>query len=111
MNCPECGALMILKNSKHGLFWGCSNFPQCKAAHGAHPDGTPLGIPADKATKQARIKAHTAFDGLWKRQGMKRKRAYRWLQERMGLGEEDCHIGRFNTEQCNRVIEICRVNQ
>ena len=111
MDCPECDGKMVLRNSKYGTFWGCENYPKCNATHGAHPDGTPLGIPADKETKKARMKAHDVFDKLWKRQGMKRTRAYRWLQERMGLGKEDCHIGRFDIEQCNRVVEICRKNQ
>ena len=50
--CPDCGANMILKNSKYGKF-------------------------------------------------------YRWLREQMGMTAEECHIGRFDKEQCKKVIEIC----
>ena len=28
--CPECGGKMILKFSRRGRFWGCSNYPNCK---------------------------------------------------------------------------------
>lgn len=28
--CPECGSPVYLKNGKHGLFYGCSNFPKCR---------------------------------------------------------------------------------
>jgi len=28
--CNKCGANMILKTGKHGKFWGCSNYPQCR---------------------------------------------------------------------------------
>jgi hypothetical protein len=28
--CPECGGLLVLRNSKHGEFMGCSNYPECK---------------------------------------------------------------------------------
>jgi ssDNA-binding Zn-finger/Zn-ribbon topoisomerase 1 len=66
LHCPDCGAMMSLRASKFGLFYGCSMFPQCRATHGAHPWGAPLGIPAKRDTKMARIRAHAAFDRLWK---------------------------------------------
>ena len=28
--CPECGALLVKKTSKKGVFYGCSNYPKCK---------------------------------------------------------------------------------
>lgn len=28
--CNKCGANMILKAGKHGKFWGCSKYPQCR---------------------------------------------------------------------------------
>lgn len=28
--CPKCGAPMILRTSKYGKFYGCSNYPSCK---------------------------------------------------------------------------------
>jgi hypothetical protein len=65
--CPECGERMVLRASRYGLFYGCERFPLCNAAHGAHRDtGKPLGVPADAETKRARIRAHDAFDTLWK---------------------------------------------
>ena len=107
MICPECGADMILKKGKYNKFYGCVQWPECTGSHGAHADGTPLGIPANKETKAWRIKAHDAFDRLWKQDGMRRKKAYRKLAMSMGLAEEDCHIGRFNIEQCEEVIKVC----
>lgn len=130
MPCPEegCGGVMVLRHSPkyNRKFYGCSNFPDCKAAHGAHPDGSPLGVPADKATKAARIQAHEAFDKLWEsaldlytfsrrpsrkhRRGIiqiARRRAYTWLQERLGMTPDDCHIGRFDIETCERVVVAC----
>lgn len=122
--CPECDGHLVLRRSKHGLFYGCSRFPRCRAAHGAHPDGTPLGVPAGPETKQARIRAHEAFDRLWKsietlydrplddsakRRALKaaRRRAYAWLRVMLELTEEECHIGRFDKTTCDRVVEIC----
>lgn len=28
--CPKCGSNMTVKNGKHGKFWGCMKFPDCK---------------------------------------------------------------------------------
>lgn len=125
LTCPECGSRMILRRSRHGLFYGCAKFPKCTATHGAHPDGTPLGIPAGPETKQARIRAHEVFDRLWKpietlyerslddsakRRALKaaRRRAYAWLRATLELSEEECHIGRFDKTTCDRVVEICK---
>lgn len=109
VSCPECGSRMTLRNSRFGLFYGCSNYPECDATHGAHPDGRPLGTPADEDTKQARIAAHAAFDTIWQNSTVKgaRKRAYRWLAEQLGLSADDCHIGMFDQATCERVVEVC----
>ena len=109
LDCPECDGKMSLRNSKHGPFYGCSNYPQCKAAHGAHPDGKPLGVPANKETKQWRIKAHDAFDKLWNFPGGRKHRgaAYGFLRRKMGLTHEECHIGKFDQQQCEQVIAVC----
>lgn len=31
VTCPECGALMHLRDGKYGAFYGCSTWPKCKA--------------------------------------------------------------------------------
>jgi hypothetical protein len=28
--CPRCSGNLVLRNSKYGKFWGCSNYPKCK---------------------------------------------------------------------------------
>ena len=30
-NCPECGAPLRKREGKMGPFWGCSEFPKCRA--------------------------------------------------------------------------------
>jgi len=109
LSCPECGAPMIRRSSHYGMFYGCSNYPACKATHGAHPDGKPLGRPADKATRLARIRAHRAFDSLWiPRHIMTRDQAYDWLKEVMSVVEPEAHIGSFCKEQCDMLIDLAR---
>ena len=92
--------MMDLRRSRYGLFYGCQAFPVCRGTHGAHADGSPLGTPAGQKTKDARIKAHTAFDSIWKSGGMTRPQAYRWLQDALGLTRDQAHIGKFDIRQC-----------
>ena len=118
MPCPEsgCDGTMRLRPSRYGLFYGCTRFPRCKASHGAHPDGRPLGVPATKAVKDARIRAHAAFDPLWqsmpaatKREGRhNRETMYRWLAEALGIPRDDCHMGTFDEATCERVVALVR---
>lgn len=102
--CPDCGSLMVLRDGQYGKFWGCSQFPKCEGAHSAHPDGTPLGIPANKETKNARIQAHAEFDRLWRNGPLSRRQAYRWLQ---GLPLPD-HIAEMSKDECAALIEEVR---
>lgn len=103
--CGECGSLMVQRSSRFGPFWGCSTFPTCRGTHGAHPDGTPLGTPANAETKVARIRAHDAFDTLWQTK-KERRDAYHWMRKAMGMSKDQAHIGRFNIEQCSRLVEL-----
>lgn len=110
LDCPECGAIMMLRevvfDGRKCRFYGCVNWPLCDGSYGAHPDGSPLGIPANAATKTARIRAHDAFDRLWKSGRMTRNQAYVWLRRRMNLTFAEGHIGRFDAEQCERLIVL-----
>lgn len=126
LDCPDCTGELRLQRAKYGLAYMCENWPACKGAHGAHPDGTPMGTPASADVRVARMRAHAAFDALWLdadqmpcyspnndgERGYIRKvartRAYRWLENQMGLTREDCHIGDFGIEQCDKVVRICR---
>jgi ssDNA-binding Zn-finger/Zn-ribbon topoisomerase 1 len=110
LKCPECGAAMVRRNSRYGLFYGCSRFPECRATHGAHTStGLPLGIPGNKETKEARMAAHTAFDSLWRPKGavFARQDAYKWLAEELGISSDKCHIAMFDRETCQKVQALC----
>lgn len=107
--CPDHQVPLALKNSRYGNFYGCPRWPECDVKIGCHPGtDTPLGIPGDAETRQARIRAHDAFDTLWKGDGarMSRGRAYRWLADELGLDPNDCHIGHFDAETCGRVVDL-----
>jgi ssDNA-binding Zn-finger/Zn-ribbon topoisomerase 1 len=90
---------------KRKWFYGCAMFPHCRATHGAHDDGRPLGIPGNKATKAARMRAHEAFDPLWKKGPFTRTQAYGWMCRALGIEGKDAHIGMFDIARCEKLIE------
>lgn len=90
----------------HKFFWVCD---PCDARVGCHPGTqTPTGNLATEGTRKARTAAHKAFDPLWKASGTDRNEAYVWLANQLGISANNCHIGRFDEDMCNRVIEVCR---
>jgi len=104
---PECGAGMYLMPSRYGLFYGCQNYPKCRGSHGAHQHtGQPLGVPANAATKQLRIRLHEVFDPLWKTGGMTRNDAYASLARLLGISRAKCHIGMFSEAQCRLALHL-----
>ena len=106
-HCVPCNEFLVLRNSRHGIFWGCPNWPECDTLVGAHAkSGEPLGIPANKNTRNARVEAHKQFDLLWKgpESHMSRNGAYGWLQRVMKLPPDEAHIGRFDMSQCKALI-------
>lgn len=106
LTCPDCGSVMPLQSGSFGRRYGCTT-SGCGATHGCKPDGSPLGTPADKATRQARVRAHYVFDRLWKgpERTMSRAEAYRLLQDLTGLPPDQAHIARLDREQCLDLIE------
>ena len=117
VTCPDCGSDMVLRvgpyvfeggkyKGQRRRFWGCSRYPDCTAAHGAHPNGRPVGIPATSEVKEWRKKAHAVFDRLWMGPDawLSRRDAYRAVGDVMGL--PPIHIGSANIEECRLVIGI-----
>ncbi len=110
LTCPECGSPMILIEGKisSSPFYGCTMFPKCRLTHGAHPDGKPLGVPATRLTVNRRKMAHHYFDMLWKSEKMSRGEAYSLLRRHLGLTKDQCHIGNFGIEQCDKVVNFAQ---
>lgn len=112
--CGECQEPMVLRYSQkfENHFYGCSHYPECDGLHGAKPDGSPKGIPGNKATRKARIKAHSVFDQLWrvgsplKGKRKSRSEAYNWMRKAMKLSHSEAHIGRFDKGQCEKLVTL-----
>ena len=83
----------------------CQN---CNARVGCHKGTTrPLGNVANETLRLKRMETHQVFDAFWKSQGMTRTQAYKWLAQQMGLPENKAHIGGFEMDQCQQVIDMC----
>lgn len=116
VKCPYCGGKTALVTGEviypyrpdlHGKhYWLCQ---PCNAWVGCHPDSTrPMGVPADAKTRQARMRAHEAFDPIWRTGRMTRRKAYDWLAAQMGLPVKATHISWFDQALCQQVLAICQ---
>lgn len=106
--CPEDGQPMYQKKGKYGPYLVCQNWPKCDVSHGLHPDGEPMGVPAGKKTREARVLAHEKFDRFWQNRLMTRREAYQWMQKAMALSKDDAHIASLSFNQCHALMAIIR---
>lgn len=112
--CPDCSKLMELRRSrfKNSWWYACPDWPSCQGCHGAHPDGKPLGKPANQETRNLRRAAHALFDPIYecypkgKQRREARWRAYMWLAYAMGVDIKLAHIGEFDADQCRQLIAL-----
>ena len=104
-----CGRNGVLRRSRYGRFWSCPD-RSCEGLVGCHPGTSiPTGTMADKATRQARKRAHDAFDRLWRKAPqpkLYRMAAYAWLSDQMGV--DDAHISQMTKEEAERIPGLCR---
>ena len=99
--CPQYRTKLKPRKTRYGIRWSCP-VDGCTVAKWNGSTSTP----ADEETRKARIKAHDAFDPLWKFGRYRRTQLYKKLADFMGLGDKETHIGMFDKEQCARVIEF-----
>jgi len=97
--CPTCGKKAKTTNTKYG----CKNY--CQACNLWSWGESPL---VDSNTHAARIKAHQAFDIIWKSKLMKRSVAYAWLTKSLGIPPKECHMKLMTKEIAEKVVLICR---
>lgn len=90
----------------HALkFYKCS---PCKAYVGVHLNsGKPKGSLAKADLRFARMKAHKSFDVFWRDHGLKRSSCYYSLAKALHLTSKECHIAKFNIQQCAEVVSVC----
>ena len=134
LTCPDCGAPMELTtapahwHSPNRHAYLCTRRPSCRGACGAHPDGTPMSVPADAYTRRARRLTHQLMDPLWqnapslyeiaetdplaraaaeeKIRRAARVRTYRWLAHHLGIQFDACHIGHLDVPMLRRAYAL-----
>lgn len=96
-------------NLEEELFYQSQN---CNARVGCHKGTThPMGNLANEVLRLKRMETHQVYDAFWRRRDMTCTQAYKWLSEQMGLSEHRTHIGDFEVDQCQRVIDLCREHE
>ena len=116
VKCPYCGRPAILRDAayvykenaldKH--LYVCSGYPECDSYVGAHRKSKlPMGTLANGDLRNKRIQAHKAFDWMWKSGLMTKWQAYKWMQGKLALNEEQAHIAKFSEYMCDRLIVEC----
>lgn len=110
VKCGECGANMTLKKGEHGKYYGCSQYPQCKATHSAKRDGAPLGIPASIRVRELRKEAHeqaARIWGPWNSAHCRKKEMYDWMHE----NTKSHHFARMGEEEILDTIKKMEMHE
>ena len=117
IHCPYCGAKATLRSSSavygdaaktDGYLYVCDRYPKCDSYVGAHKKTKlPMGTLANGDLRNKRIQAHKAFDWMWKSGLMTKWQAYKWMQGKLDLSDEQAHIAMFSEYMCDRLIAEC----
>jgi hypothetical protein len=89
------------------LFYRCA---PCGAYVGCDP-GTkkPLGSLANAELRKVRSDAHAVFDPKWRSGAWgSRHEAYAKLAKMLGVATDECHIGGFDFDTCQKVVALCK---
>lgn len=117
IRCPYCGAKATLRPStavygeraKEGSYlYICDRYPKCDAYVGTHQKTKqPMGTLANGDLRHKRIEAHKVFDKMWKSGLMTKWQAYRWMQSKFALNDNQAHIAKFSEYMCDQLISAC----
>jgi len=91
--CQECGGDAVPTQTRFGVRHDCCGLWSW--------GGKPL---TDRATHEARRRAHESFDRIWVGSHLSRTKAYRGLSEHLEMAPRDCHISLFDVDTCQKVI-------
>lgn len=84
---------------------GIQNVTLMIAAH--RKSKLPMGTLANGDLRNKRIQAHKAFDWLWKSGLMTKRQAYKWMQAKLALSEDQAHIAKYSEYMCDVLIALC----
>lgn len=116
VTCPYCGSSAVLimgidlypehPETFARYYWKCPGV--CDAHVGANLKSLePNGPLANRTLRNLRVRCHLVFDQLWKDGHFNRREAYEWLAKSMEMTREDCHIAKFNEDDCKVAQFAC----
>jgi len=105
----------VVYGRSYGMLWICQPCDAYVGTHRNSKDHKPLGRLANAELREWKIRAHDAFDPLWRAKMQRdkyskskaRRVAYHWLAGKLGIGIRNCHIGMFDIDQCRHTVEVC----
>ena len=103
MICPDHKCKLVGRSTRFSIRYYCPE-NDCTVVCW---DGS-TSTPADVETRQARIKAHNAFDKLWQSGKMSRIKAYRKLAKVLRLKIKDTHIGQFDKKMALKTQKFAK---
>lgn len=113
--CPYCNqqaklvdSSVIYNGRSFGMIWLCKPCDAYVGTHRNSKEHVPLGRLANKELRMWKMKAHAVFDPLWRSGKMTRDAAYSMLRNVMGMTESQAHIGKFDVEDCKRLVEVLK---
>lgn len=115
IHCPYCGAKASLRPASavygtatkvpDSYLYVCDRYPRCDSYVGAHKrTKEPMGTLANGDLRNKRIQAHKAFDWMWKSGLMTKWQAYKWMQGKLALTDEQAHIAKFSEYSVTKQI-------
>ena len=100
--CGECGSKMRLTVGCYSLHYSCSKWPNCDGTHGAHPNGDPMGIPANKKVRELRETVYQQLNLIWNYKFKpERNQMYQWIKQNC----KKEHIGEMNEAELKDLIK------
>lgn len=117
VRCPYCGGIAVKRKASflfgesantYEYYYVCSHYPSCNSYVAAHEKtGLPMGMLANGDLRNLRIRAHKALDRIWQNGFMTKNQAYKWLQAKLDLPENEVHIAKFGEYRCRETISLC----
>lgn len=122
--CNLCGGEVIYTSNSmiYGSEYGsgkcyfCTNCGAYVGTHKPRPKEA-LGILANTEMRGMKMKCHELFDRKWeeeptyRKKKIERKKAYRWLAEKLKIPYRECHFGYFNMDMLDKAYGILKENE
>ena len=96
------------RDKNYGMFWHCEKDDAYVGTHKNSKDHIPLGRLANRELRRWKQNAHAMFDPLWQSKKMTRGEAYAFMQRIMGMTQDEAHIGKFDVQQCKKLVDLLR---